>query len=74
VEANLSLGLFRFWRFGAFVRYRQLERRGLLTLLQKRQENDGPICEFQRVVMGVRDFLVDLLPSSSPTKFGCWQS
>ena len=32
----------------------------MLALLQKGQKNDGPIWEFQRVVMGVRDFLIDL--------------
>jgi hypothetical protein len=54
------------WRFDAFVRYRQLEHPGLLALFQKRQENDGPIWEFQRVVMGGWDFLVDLSEDRSP--------
>ena len=48
------------------MRYRQLEHPGLLALFQKRQENDGPIWEFQRVVMGGWDFLVDLSEDRSP--------
>ena len=39
---------------------RQLKDRGLLTLVQQREQHDLPIRKFQRVVMRRQPFLVDL--------------
>jgi hypothetical protein len=52
--------LFSLWRFDALMCHWQLQHRSLLALLQERQENDAPVWKFQRVVMGRREFFVDL--------------
>jgi len=36
-----------------------------LALVEKRQQNDLPVREFEGVVMSVQDFLVDLTEDSS---------
>jgi hypothetical protein len=42
------------------VRHRQLEHRGLPALFQKGQKHDLLIREFEGVVMGAKDFFIDL--------------
>jgi hypothetical protein len=55
-----NLCLFGLSRSGNFEPHRQLEHRGLLALFQKGQNHDLPIREFEGVVMGAKDFFIDL--------------
>ena len=61
-----NLCLFGFSRSGNFVRHRQLEHRGLLALFQKGQKARSSHPGFKGVVMGAKDFFIDLTKDRSP--------